>query len=43
MDKHLTSHAVGEGIDHVSVTDVGELIALLGEAMDVLLEGLMSF
>jgi hypothetical protein len=42
MDERLTSHAAGEGVDHVGVSDVGELIALLGEALDVLPEGLAS-
>ena len=39
MDERLAGHAAYEGIDHVGVDDVGELIALLGEALDVLLEG----
>jgi hypothetical protein len=42
MDKRLAGHATDEGIDHVSVGDVGELVALLGEALDVLLEGLIG-
>jgi hypothetical protein len=36
MDEHLADHAIDEGIDHVGVGDVGELVALLGEALDVL-------
>ena len=42
VDKRLAGHAADEGVDHVSVSDVGELIALLGEALDVLPEGLVS-
>ena len=42
MDECLTGHAIDEGIDHVSVDDVWELIALLGEALNVLLEGLIG-
>jgi hypothetical protein len=41
MDERLTGHAADEGIDHVGVDDVGELIVLLGEALNVLLEGLL--
>ena len=40
MDECLKGRATG--IDHVGVGDVGELIALLGEVLDVLLEGLIS-
>ena len=39
MDKRLAGHAADEGVDDVGVGDVGELIALLGEALVVLLEG----
>jgi hypothetical protein len=42
VDKCLTSHAIGEGIDHVGIDDIGELIALLGEVLNVLLKGLVS-
>jgi hypothetical protein len=42
VDERLTGRATDEGIDHVRVHDVGELIALLGEALDVLLEGLVG-
>ena len=42
MDECLASHATDEGIDHISVGDVGELIALLGEILDVLPEGLIG-
>ena len=41
VDKHLTGRATDEGVDHVGVGDVWELIALLGEMLDVLLEGLI--
>ena len=42
MDECFIGHATDEGIDHVGVSDVGELIVLLGEALDVLLNGLVS-
>jgi hypothetical protein len=42
VDKRLVGHAVDEGIDHVGVGDVGKLIALLGEALDVLLDSLIG-
>jgi hypothetical protein len=42
MDKGLTGHGAYEGVDHVSVGDVGELIVLLGQALDVLSKGLVS-
>ena len=44
VDERLASHATDEGIDHVGVGvgDVWELIALLGEALNVLLEGLVD-
>ena len=42
MDERLAGHAADEGVDHVGVGDVQELIALLGEALNVLLEGLVS-
>ena len=42
MDECLVGHVANEGIDHVSVGDVGELIALLGETLDVLLESLVG-
>ena len=41
MDERLIGHAADEGVDDVGVGDVGELIALLGEMLDVLLEGLI--
>ena len=37
MDERLTGCIADEGVDHVSIGDVGELIALLREALDVLL------
>jgi hypothetical protein len=42
MDERLTSHAASEGVDHIGVGDVGELIGLLLEALDVLPEGLIG-
>jgi hypothetical protein len=42
MDECLASHATDEGIDHVGVGDVGELITLLGEALDVHSKGLIG-
>jgi hypothetical protein len=42
VDECATGHAVDEGIDHVGVGDVWELIALLGEALSVLPEGLIG-
>ena len=42
MDEHLTGHAADEGVDHVGIGDVGELIVLLGEVMDLLPESLIG-
>ena len=42
MDERLTGHATDEGLDHVGVGDVGELIVLLRDTLDVLLEGLIG-
>ena len=42
VDERLAGRAADEGIDHVSIGDVGELVALLGEVLDVLLEGLVG-
>ena len=42
MDERLIGHAADEGVDDVGVGDVGELIALLGETLDVLPEGLVG-
>jgi hypothetical protein len=38
VDQGLTGTPRQKGPDHVSVGNVGQLIALLGEAMDVLVE-----
>ena len=42
VDERLAGCATNEGVDHVSIDDVGELIALLGEALNVLPKGLVS-
>jgi hypothetical protein len=42
MDEGLAGHAADEGIDDIGIGDVGELIALLGEALNVLLESLVG-
>jgi hypothetical protein len=42
LDECFAHRAADEGIDHVGVADVGELVALLGEGLDVLPEGLIS-
>ena len=42
MDEGLSSHNTDEGIDQVSIGDVGKLNVLLGEALDVLPKGLVS-
>ena len=42
VDERLTRRAIDEGVDHVGVGDVGELIALLEEALDVLPKGLIG-
>ena len=42
VDEHLTGCAADEGVDHVGVGDVGELIVLLRDTLDVLLEGLIG-
>ena len=42
MDESLAGHATDEGIDHVGIGDVGELVVLLGEVLDVLPEGLIG-
>ena len=41
-DERLTGHATDERVDHVSIGDVWELITLLGEALNVLPEGLVG-
>ena len=38
VDERLVGHATDEGVDHIGIGDVGELVALLGEALDVLSE-----
>jgi hypothetical protein len=42
MDERLAGRATDEGIDDVGVSDVGELVVLLGETLDVLSEGLIG-
>lgn len=42
MDKCLAGRAIGEAVDHVGVVDVGLLIVLLGEELDVLPKGLIG-
>ena len=42
VDERLIGHATDEGVDHVGIGDVGELVALLGEALDILLKGLIG-
>ena len=42
VDEHLAGCATDEGIDHFGIDDVGELVALLGEALDVVPEGLVG-
>ena len=42
VDKSLAGCAVDEGVDHVGVGNVGELVVLLGEALDVLSVGLIG-
>jgi hypothetical protein len=42
VEERFTRHVADEGIDHVGLSDVGELVALLGEALDVLLGGLVG-
>ena len=42
MDKGLAGRAIDEGDDDVHVGDIGELISLLREAVNVLLEGLIG-
>ena len=42
VNERLTGHATDEGLDHVGVGDVGELIVLLREALNVLPEGLLG-
>ena len=42
MDERLIGHAADEGVDHVDIGDVVELVVLLGEALDVLPESLVG-
>jgi hypothetical protein len=42
MDERLAGRAAYEGVDYVGVGDVGELIALLREVLNVLLKGLVG-
>ena len=42
VDEYFLGHPADESIDHVSIGDVGKLVALLGEALDILLEGLVG-
>ena len=41
MDEGLAGRALVEGVDDIGVDDVGKLIALLEEALNVLLKGLV--
>jgi len=43
VDVCLACHTTNKGIDHTGIDDVGELVVLLGEALDILLEGLIIF
>ena len=42
VDEYFVGHPADEGIDHVGIGDVGKLVALLGEALDVLPKGLVG-
>ena len=42
VDERLAGRAIDEGIDHVGVGDVWELIGLLEEALNVLPKGLVG-
>jgi hypothetical protein len=42
VDERLAGRALDEGVDDVCIGDVGELIVLLRETLDVLLEGLVG-
>jgi hypothetical protein len=42
VDEHLAGGVVDEGVDHVGIGDVQELIALLGEVLNVLPKGLIG-
>jgi hypothetical protein len=42
VDERLAGHVADEGVDDIDVDDVREFIVLLGETLDVLLEGLIG-
>jgi hypothetical protein len=42
MDEHHVGVFMSEYIDDMCVHDVGQIIVLLGEALDVLMEGLVD-
>ena len=42
VEERLVGHATDEGIDHVGVGDVWEHIALIGEELNVIPEGLVG-
>ena len=42
VNQRFIGHAIDEGIDCLGVGDVGKLIVLFGEALDVLPEGLIG-
>ena len=42
MDESLAGHVIDEGVDYIGIGDVGELVVLLGEVLDVLPEGLIG-
>ena len=42
VNQRFIGHAIDEGIDCLGVGDVGKLIVLLGEVLNVLLEGLIG-
>ena len=42
LDERRAGHDTDEGVYHVSIGDVRELIALLGEVLNVLPEGLVG-
>jgi hypothetical protein len=41
VDERLVGHATDEGVDDVGVSDVEELIMLLGKTIDILPKGLI--
>jgi hypothetical protein len=42
VDERLAGRALDEGVDDVGVGDVGELVALVRETLDLLLQGLIG-